>query len=163
MTPQDSLERRMAALFVLALALIVWQAPRVKPLVPPWYGSVLKPGEQVFPVAVPEWKAPEIPTDRQARFTFLDRHAVRWPGDLPQADCDLFVRVSLQHWTRRPVQPALLKALRADGMAGPVPWAAFRWTGQDFLDDDDGDGDPLDAGELHTGGPGSEAEVFCRP
>jgi len=153
----------MAALFVLALGLIAWQAPRVKPLIPPWYGSVLKPGEQVFPVAVPEWKAPEIPADRQARFDFLSRYAVLWPGDLPPAACDLFVRVSLQHWTRRPLQPARLAALREGGGTGAVSWASFRWTGQDFLDDDDGDGDPLDTGELHAGGAGSEAEVFCRP
>jgi hypothetical protein len=144
----------MAALFLLAIALIAWQAPRTKPLVAPWYVSIPKGGEQVFPIAVPNWEAPEIPASSQDRFAFLDEKAVLWPGDLPSTGCDLFVRVSLHHWARRPVEPALL---------GPGAGSSFRWTGPDFLDDDDGDGDPLDAGELRSTGPGAEAEVFCQP
>ncbi len=149
----------MAVLFLLAVALIAWQAPRTRPLVPPWYVSVLDPGEQVFPVAVPNWEAPEIPADPRDRFVFLEKQAVRWPGTIPAASCDLFVRVSLQHWTRRPVERSRLETLQSDG---PVPGTSLRWTGQDFLDDDDGDGDPLDAGELHAAGAGAEVEVFCR-
>jgi ABC-type nitrate/sulfonate/bicarbonate transport system permease component len=157
MTPQESIERRMAALLVLALALIAWQAARTRPLVPPSYVSVLEPGEQVFPVSVPNWQAPEIPADRQARFAFLADRSVLWPGGASAAaaaGCDLFVRVSLHHWARRAVDPALL---------GAQPSTALRWTESDFLDDDDGDGDPLDAGELRAAGPGAEAEAFCRP
>lgn len=152
----------MAALFVLALGLIVWQAPRTKPLPQPWYVSVLKPGEQVFPVAVPEWNAPQIPAETRARLTFLGQHAVLWPGvATAAAPCDLFVRISLQHWMRRPVAPERLAALREDAVAGPVSWATFHWTGRDLLDDKDGDGDPLDPAELHAAGPGAETEVFC--
>jgi len=155
MTPQESIERRMAALFVLALALIVWQATRTRPLVPPSYVSVLELGEQVFPISVPNWPAPEIPADPRARFAFLADHSVLWPGGAgAAAGCDLFVRVSLHHWARRAVDPALL---------GASPSATLRWTEGDFLDDDDGDGDPLDAGELRAAGPGAEAEAFCRP
>jgi hypothetical protein len=157
MTPQESIERRMAALFVLALALIVWQATRTRPLVPPSYVSVVEPGEQVFPIAVPNWQAPEIPAGPQARFVFLMEHSVLWLGRNAgaAAGCDLFVRVSLQHWARRAVDPARL--------GGPARWTTLRWTEGDFLDDDDGDGDPLDAGELRAAGPGAEAEAFCRP
>lgn len=144
----------MAVLFLLAVALLAWQAPRTRPLQPPSYVSIPKSGEQVFPIGVPNWEAPEIPADPEDRFAFLDQHAVRWPGLVPAAGCDLFVRVSLHHWARRPVDPARL---------GPGTGRSFRWRGQDFLDDDDGDGDPLDAGELHAAGPGAEAEVFCQP
>src|SRR5688572_9894895 len=164
MTTQDSLQRRMAVLFLLAAALIAWQAPRTKPLIPPWYVSVLNPGEQVFPVAVPNWEAPKIPADPRDRFAFLDEQAVRWPGAIPKSSCDLFVRISRHHWTRRPVEPALLKTLQSDGQTGSASGTSLRWTGQDFLDDDDGDGDPLDAGELHAADDraGAEVEVFCR-
>lgn len=148
------MQRRMAALFLLAIALIAWQAPRTKPLVAPWYVSVTRAGEQVFPIAVPNWEAPEIPAAPGERRAFLEKQAVRWPGDLPTTGCDLFVRISLHHWARRPVDPA-----RLDPGAG----RSFRWAGTDVLDDDDGDGDPLDAGELRAAGPGAEAEVFCRP
>lgn len=154
----------MAALFLLAMALILWQATRTHPLVLPDYATVVKPGEQVFPIAVPNWQAPEIPAEPRARFDFLTEHSVRWPGEAPAAACDLFVRMSLQHWARLSLTPARLQALAADGGAGTTAApASFYWTGQDFLDDDDGDGDRLDAGELHAAGPGAAAEAFCQP
>lgn len=153
----------MAALFVLAVALILWQATRTRPFVLPSYVTVMKPGDQLFPIGVPNWQAPEIPSDPQARLSFLEEHSVRWPGEASAAACDLFVRVSLHHWARRSVAPARLHALEAAGEAGTVPWSSFRWTGQDFLDDDDGDGDRLDVGELRAGGTGAAAEAFCRP
>lgn len=144
----------MAVLFLLAVALLAWQAPRTRPLQPPSYVSIPQRGEQVFPVAVPNWQAPEIPAEPQDRFAFLDERAVLWPGLASAAGCELFVRISLHHWARRPVDP---------GRLGLDAGQSFRWTGPDFLDDDDGDGDPLDAGELLSTGPGAEAEVFCQP
>ncbi|HEX6904140.1 MAG TPA: hypothetical protein VF789_30800 [Thermoanaerobaculia bacterium] len=157
---QDSLQRRMAALFLLAVGLLAWQAPRTRPLVAPAYETVARRDVQVYPVAVPNWDPPEVPAAPAARREFLERRSVPWPGASPEAPCDLYVRVSLHHWTRRPVEPARLALLRRDGGDGST---ALRWTGPDFLDDDDGDGDPLDAGELRAGGPGAEAEVLCRP
>lgn len=157
---QDSLQRRMAALFLLAIGLLAWQAPRTRPLIAPSYENVTERSEQIYPVAVPNWDPPEIPAEPAARRAFLERHAVLWPGAVSEATCDLYVRVSLHHWTRRPVAPARLATLRGDGGGGP---SVLRWPGPDFLDDDDGDGDPLDAGELRATGPGSEAEVLCKP
>lgn len=159
-SPEDSLQRRMAALFLLAVGLLAWQAPRTRPLTAPDYETVAQRDVQVYPVAVPNWDPPEIPAEPAARQELLNKRAVPWPGATPEASCELFVRVSLHHWTRRPVAPARLAALRQDGGSGP---AVLRWTGPDFLDDDDGDGDPLDAGELRTAGPGAEAEVLCLP
>ncbi|HYO16555.1 MAG TPA: hypothetical protein VE685_25435 [Thermoanaerobaculia bacterium] len=148
----------MAVLFLLAVVLLAWQAPRTRPLQPPSYVSIPKSGEQVFPIAVPNWEAPEIPAAPGERRAFLEEQAVLWPGNLPSTGCDLFVRVSLHHWARRPVDLARLE-LNPE----PAGWTALRWAGKDFLDDDDGDGDPLDAGELRVAGPGAEAEVFCPP
>jgi hypothetical protein len=103
MTPQQSIERRMAALFILALGLIAWQAPRTRPLVPPWYVSVLKPGEQVFPVAVPAGAPPRLPGDPAARRAFLKEHAVEGFAPFPTNACEGFVRMSAHHWLRVPV------------------------------------------------------------
>lgn len=144
----------MAVLFLLAVVLLAWQAPRTRPLLPPSYVSIPKSGEQVFPIAVPNWEAPEIPAAPGERRAFLEKQAVLWPGNLPATGCDLFVRVSLHHWARRPVDLARL---------GLEDGRSFRWASRDFLDDDDGDGDPLDVGELRAAGPGAEAEVFCQP
>ena len=150
----------VGALFLLAVGILAWQAPRTRPLIAPSYETAVQRNVQVYPIAVPNWEPPEIPAEPAARRAFLEKHAVLWPGAAPQASCDLFVRVSLHHWTRRPVEPARLAALRQDGGSGP---AVLRWPGPDFLDDDDGDGDPLDPGELRAAGPGAEAEVLCPP
>jgi hypothetical protein len=159
-TSQDSLQRRMAALFLLAVGLLAWQAPRTRPLIAPAYETAVQRDVQVYPIAVPNWDPDEVPADPAARRAFLEKHAVAWPGAAPEAACDLFVRVSAHHWTRRPLAIARLAALRRDGGSGP---AVLRWYGPDFLDDDDGDGDPLDPDELRAAGPGAEAEVLCQP
>lgn len=141
----------MAALFLLALALIVWQARRTEPLPAVSFSMVNEPGEQILPVAVPSWRPlPVLPADRTERLSFLEERSIgasEAPGSSP---CRLFLRVSAHHWLQRPVPgPA-----QAEGRAEFLPPEAL-------LDDDDGDGDLLDPGELTTGGPGAEAEVFC--
>ena len=103
MTPQESIERRMAALFVLALVLIAWQMPRTRPLLAPPYVSVLETGEQVFPVAVPSDAPPLIPSDPAERRAFLKEHSVEGFGDFPAGACEAFVRMSAHHWLRLPV------------------------------------------------------------
>ncbi len=153
MTPQDSIERRMATLFILALALIAWQAPRTKPLVPPWYASALQPGDEVFPVAVPPGAPLQPPGDPAARLAFLKEHAVEGFAVFPADACEGFVRMSAQHWLRAPVvrdrqatPPALNGVYRLAHLAANAdPFA------------------PIAAGELLPTGPGPEVEVFCRP
>jgi hypothetical protein len=102
MTPQESIERRMAALFVLALALIAWQAPKTRPLLAPPYVSALETGEQVFPVAVPPDAPSEVPTDPTERLAFLKEHAVDGFESFPAGSCEAFVRMSAHHWLRLP-------------------------------------------------------------
>ena len=157
MTPQERIERRLAALFLVALGLIAWQAVRTRPLRAPDYVSVLAAGDQRFPVAVPNWEAPEIPREPQARRRFLADHAVEEsPGAAP-APCDLFLRVSLHHWVHRSLSPSTLSSLPS------LPsFMSLRLHPHDFADDDNADGDPLDPGELRPGGPGAEVEAFCR-
>lgn len=102
MTPQESLERRMAALFILALGLIAWQVPKTRPLQPSSYVLTLEEGEQVFPVAVPPDAPPVIPIDPTERLAFLKEHAVNGFEPVPEGSCEAFFRVSAHHWLRLP-------------------------------------------------------------
>lgn len=153
MTSQSSIERRMAALFVLALALILWQAPRTRPLQPDPFVSVLKPGEQVFPVAVPPDDPPRLPGEPGERLAFLRDHAVEGFAALPADACEGFVRVSAQHWLRVPVPAASLPGRDRRGV--------YHLAGPGGLDQLATGGAP--AGTLLAAGPGPEVEVFCRP
>jgi hypothetical protein len=165
MTSSPVMQRRMAALFVLAIALLAWQAPRTPPTSLPPSVTVTVEGEQLFPLAVPDEALPALPADAADRRAFLTAHAVTWDlgqqpslGDAGAGACRLFLRVSAQHWAVRTLDRSTLLRL-----AGTATSGAFRLEPADFLDDDDGDGDPLDAGELHRGGAGAEAEVDCAP
>jgi hypothetical protein len=102
MTPQESIERRMAALFVAALALIAWQAPRTRPLLSPPFVSTLEDAEQVFPVGVPPDAPPALPSDPAQRLAFLKEHSVDGFERFPAGSCEAFVRMSAHHWLRLP-------------------------------------------------------------
>jgi hypothetical protein len=158
----------LAVLFLLALALMGWQAWRLEPVLLPPFEVATKPGERILPVAVPSWKAaPELPATPRERLAWLRQRSVAWPGaPAPLAgvpgDCQLFVRASAQHWVARPASPAQLAFWRGGQPAPLAPWQAGAFSAAAFLDDDDGDGDPLDAGELAgPGAPGAEVECFC--
>jgi hypothetical protein len=150
MTHQESIERRMAALFVIALGLILWQAPRTRPLQVPQFASVLQPGDQLFPVAVPPDAPPQLPSAGADRLAFLMDHSVAGFAAAPADACPGFVRISAQHWVRlpvsRPVPPGLYHLAAPDGAP-----AALRLAG----------GEPLAAGDLAATSPGPEVEVFC--
>lgn len=157
--PFRSMERRLAALFLLALALILWQALRIKPAAQPAFEIATKGSEQIAPVAVPSWRPPpNLPQDLSTRLSHLAERSIRWPAageeDSENSTCQIFVRLSSQHWARRPASPARL------GTASE-PWQRLYFPVAAFLDDDDGDGDRLDEGELRQAGPGAEIEVFC--
>jgi hypothetical protein len=174
------MERRMAALFLLALALIAWQALRTDPVRFPGYRVATKADERLMPVAVPSWLPPpdlpgELPGELPQRLAFLDDHALLWtvgegggeprdPGDPGVAECRVFVRFSSQHWMERQVSAARLARWRQpeNGENGALrPWQRLYFSAGSLLDDDDGDGDPVDDGELRAAGPGAEAEAFC--
>ena len=148
----------MAALFLLALALICWQAIRTKPLRPAPLSMAWKGGEQVFPIAAPSWVDPvELPEGRLERYKVLQAHSVPWPNIAATAAggaCEGFIRTSSTVWVRRGLDPSLLPGTDRDTLS---------YAANDFLDDDDGDGDALDAGELISGGSGAEVELFCPP
>ena len=132
----------MAALFVLALVLIAWQAPKTRPLQAPSYVSVLETGEQVFPVAVPPDAPPALPADPAERLAFLKEHAVEGFESFPAGSCEAFVRMSAHHWVRFPVA----RTDRTDLFATGTGWLARG-------------GVPT----LSGSGPGAETEVFCPP
>ena len=149
MQPLDSIERRMAALFLLLMTLIVWQALRTHPLQSPATVLVLNQGEQVFPAAVPPESAPSLPAAPADRLTFLKEHAVEGFAAFPADACEGFVRISAHHWLRLPVA-------REHG-GGVLHLAGTGWL------TDPGQGNPLAKAELRTSGPGAEVEVFCAP
>lgn len=145
--------RRMAALFLLALFLICAQAVRTRPVLQPAFEVATLAGEQRTPLAVPSWRPPaDPPAEPAARQAFLDQRALDWPGiatrETADGGCQAYVRVSSQHWVRRPFLPASTQ-----------PWQRFFLPAAAFLDD----GDPLEAGELREEGLGAEVEVFCNP
>jgi hypothetical protein len=155
------MERRMAVLFLLALALIVWQALRTEPAAAPPFEWVTKAGERISPMAVPPWKpAVELPREAGMRLAVLEERSVAWPGSagsLSADGCGVSVRISSQHWARRAATPSrVARWLASSGGREPTFLSAA-----DFLDDDDGDGDPLDDGELRSAGPGAEVEIAC--
>jgi hypothetical protein len=163
------MERRMAALFLLALALIAWQALRTSPVLPPDFEIVTKEGEQLGPMAVPSWHTlPELPRQLPQRLALLEQRALSWPigkAESQSSDCQAFVRISAHHWAVRPASPALAQRWlghRTSPAPGSTPsWRLLHFPTAAFLDDDDLDGDPLDDGELRAAGPGAEVEVFC--
>jgi hypothetical protein len=161
------MERRMAMLFLLALALMVWQALRTKPVLQPDFEIAAKGGEQLAPVAVPSWRPPLAPPrELPERLAFLSRRAVPWPAAAPLgelADCKVFARISSRHWALRPASLSQVERWlgRPGDAAAAAPWRRLYLPVESFLNDRDGDGDPLDAGELRQAPPGAEVEVFC--
>ncbi len=153
-----SMERRMAALFVLALLLILWQAGRTEPLRPFPLSLAWTGGEQVLPIAAPSWVGPPVlPTGIPERYQALRQRSSLWPGVPDGGRCEAFIRTSASVWARRGLDPRFLPGPPAGGRE------TLYYSAQDFLDDDDGDGDRLDAGELTRSGTGAEVEVFCPP
>jgi hypothetical protein len=155
------MERRMAALFLLALALIVWQALRTEPVSQPAFEIATEAGERLAPVAVASWRqplglSPQVPE----RLTLLEDRSLDWPGKIEaESDCRVFLRLSSLHWVQRPASRSEVQ--RWTGSEPREPWELRYLSAGSFLDDDDADGDPLDGGELREAGPGAEVEIFC--
>jgi hypothetical protein len=118
----------------------------------PQFGSVLKPGDQVFPVAVPPDAPPGLPAEPSDRLAYLAEHSVDGYASAPAGACEGFVRISAQHWLRLPVSPPIRGGVYR--LAAPVGSASTLRLGG---------GDPLGAGELTAAGPGAQVEVFCHP
>lgn len=143
MQPLDSIERRMAALFLLLIGLIVWQAPRTRPLGLPPFVSALGAGDQAYPVAVPADAPLALPADPAARLALLRQHFVDATAPPPAGACEGFLRMSGHHWIRFAATPG----------PGVRHLADARWLA----------GDPTAVPELRPDGPGPEVEVFCPP
>ncbi len=151
----------MAALFLLALALIVWQALRTEPVPQPAFEIATKAGERLAPVAVPSWRPPlDLPSKPPERLALLEDRSLDWQGRMEGAsDCKVFVRLSSVHWVQRPASRSQVQHWLGGEPRGP--WQLRYLPAASFLDDADADGDPLDGGELRVAGPGAEVEVFC--
>jgi hypothetical protein len=111
---------------------------------------------------VPPGSADALPEEPTARRALLAERSVAWGAASPQgAECDLFVRVSLHHWARLPLSRARAAELGAPDPGGLPALTLCCIAPGDLLDDRDGDGDPLDPGELAAAAAGAEAELFC--
>jgi hypothetical protein len=154
----------MTLLFFGALALVAGQAIRIPPLQPPPFHVAWRTGTQILPLAVPPGEAPITALRPASHLELLRDRAVEWSpsgasGGLP---CEIFVRVSRHHWARIGAsRPRLAKLLGEELPAAFTGPAVVHITPGDLLEDRDGDGDPLDAGELRATGPGAETELFC--
>ncbi|HVR95740.1 MAG TPA: hypothetical protein VMW27_03950 [Thermoanaerobaculia bacterium] len=148
----------MAALFLLALALITWQALRTETVLQPAFEIATKTGERLAPGAVPSWRTPLNPPRNPERLAFLTGRSLIWPGVEAPPDCKVFVRFSSLHWVQRPASRSQVQS-----WSGSEPRSAqlLYLPAASFLDDDDQDGDRLDSGELREAGPGAEVEIFC--
>lgn len=160
----------MAVLFAVALALIAWRASRVEPLYRPPYEAAVREGEQRFPIAVPPIEARFLPEAPASRLERLRAHSVAPAEEIgaisAPGSCELFVRVSRNHWRRHVLDPAEIGRLGADAGAGAAGDGALSTraslSATDAVDDDDGDGERLDAGELRPPAErGAEVEIFC--
>lgn len=143
----DSIERRMAALFLLLMSLVLWQAVRTHPLHLAPFVSALEAGEQVFPVAVPPEAPLRPPAAPAERLAFLKEHAVEGFGGFPADACEAFVRMSAHHWLRLPVARERLPPQPAQ--PSRLHLADTGWLTRGGLP------------ELRASGPGAEVEVFC--
>jgi hypothetical protein len=156
-------ERRMAVLFVVVVGLLLWQATGLERLRPPPLRIAAEAGTQVYPVAVPPRDPEPLAPKGDARRSALERRSVIWPGFTAESfagsPCQLFVPLSPHHWVRRPV-----------AVAEHGDRARLTVSPRDLLDDDDGDGDLLDPGELTPSPNGADgadaallvAEIHCQ-
>ncbi|MEM8932311.1 MAG: hypothetical protein AAGE94_14105 [Acidobacteriota bacterium] len=158
----SSISRRMAVLFAVALALILWRATRIEPPRRPAYQTVVREGEQLFPIGVSVLAERFVLGHPSAHLERLRGTSVRRHDAKPVGlDCELFVRVARNHWRLHVVSLAELDRL---DVRRPFDRDVGRYAiaPSDAIDDDDGDGRTLDPGELvGPEGPGAEVELHC--
>jgi hypothetical protein len=154
----------MTLLFLGTLVLVAGQAFRVPTLQPPPFVRAWRAGEQVLPVAVPAGEAPVATALARSPLERLRERAVEWnPGPRqPGLPCEIFLHISRHHWARLGVSRGrlaeLLGAEPSAATRGPVTVGVFP---RDLLEDRDGDGDPLDPGDLRPTASGVEARLYC--
>ncbi len=153
---------RASLVVVLFLLLLGFGGGRIKPR-PTAASKVLwEYREQLLPVAVPDRPPPVAPQDEARLGTWLDAHSVDWGTPGATGDCFLYLRISLQHWARLVLDRNRVAEVVAGEPVRPAGlWLSCSYSADDFLDDDDHDGDPFDAGELKPARSGAEALLFC--
>ena len=154
----------MTLLFLGTLVLVTGQALRVPPLQPLPFVRAWRPGEQVLPVAVPAGEAPIAADLARSPLERLRERAVEWNPGLrqPTLPCEVFLRISRHHWARLAVSHGrlaeLLGAEPPDTTDQPVIASV---SARDLFEDRDGDGDPLDPGDLRATASGVEVRLYC--
>jgi hypothetical protein len=154
----------MTLLFLGTLVLVAGQALRIPPLQPLPFVRAWQTGEQVLPVAVPPGEAPVTAVLARSPLERLRERAVEWsPGPRqPGLPCEIFLHISRHHWARLAVRrERLAELLGAEPPAAGGRPAIAGVSARDLLEDRDGDGDPLDPGDLRPAAVGVEARLYC--
>jgi hypothetical protein len=156
--PDHGVPWRVVAALALLVCAASWGRARSRPRAEPTYALAWRAGSQLAPLAVPTGAPEPLLPEGPERETFLDARSVLWRSPGPSRPFALYIAVSGQHWARLYLTRAELRALLDPQLALPAlepgDWHALEYDVDDFLDDHDGDGDPLDAGELHAAGAG---------
>jgi len=149
------------ALVIVSLAGGAWRATGVspQPYDPPWAS-----GDQLVPLSVPLMREGDFMASAPGLAARLQVKSVNWGAPRLEHEYVVYVRISRQHWSRLFISSQDLELLtdtaqEASELRGASP-REFRFSVADLLDDDDGDGDPLDAGELLQGGSGLQVLVL---
>jgi hypothetical protein len=145
----------LAVSALLGLGLARTRPTGTEPSYRAWSG-----GEQLLPPAVPSHPiAPPLPNpleDPQGFAEWILPRSLEVRG--VSAEYTAWVRISTAHGELRRVDAETLEAWAPGGglaaALGTGTWIERSWPVADLLDDDDGDGDGMDAGELSPAGEG---------
>ena len=154
----------MTLLFLGALVLVAGQALRIPPLQPLPFVRAWRAGEQVLPVAVPPGEAPVATDLARSPLERLRERAVEWnPGPRqPGLPCEIVLRISRHLWARLAVRrERLAELLGTEPPAATGRPVIVSVSARDLFEDRDGDGDPLDPGDLRPTASGVEARLYC--
>jgi hypothetical protein len=164
MGSQEKLSRRMTLLFLGALVLTAGQALRIPPIQPLPFVHAWRAGEQVLPVAVPAGDAPVPVILARSSVERLRERSIEWNLSPPQAGlpCEIFLHISRHHWARLAVsRERLAELLGAEPPSDTGRSVILGVSSRDLFEDCDGDGDPLDPGDLRPLPAGVEVRLYC--
>lgn len=145
---------RVLGLVSLIVGILVWGAGRIATRPPVAYPLAWMSGEQILPVSLPRIRigATSIPEDPGERSAWLSSHSVDWNEREPDLPWRIYVLASRFHAAVLYASDAEIDRL-TDGSLGleRLPageWLEARIEPAALANDRDGDGDPLDAGEV---------------
>ena len=146
--------RRYALSCVVLLGLLTWGAVRSRPRQHIRHGRPWEPGHQVLPPAVPPGAPVLAIPEGPERAYWLNARSVIWKERGLDRPFALYLRSSRRHWVRLYLRREELERILDEPSVAasllPGEWRRLGYRVDDFLDDNDGDGHPMDRGELSS-------------